>query len=49
MKCPKCGKSVEVSITKNPPDKTDYVEVEIVCEDEHIHFVRVKEEDFIEC
>lgn len=47
MKCPKCGKLVEVRVS-NYPDKVDYVEVETACEDGHIYFARIKEEDLLE-
>ena len=47
MKCPKCGKLLEARIC-NYPDKEDFVEVEVACEDKHLYFSRVHEEDLIE-
>lgn len=48
MKCPQCRKPIEVRIT-NDPDEEDYVEIETACEDDHIHFARIREEDLIQC
>ncbi len=47
MNCPKCGKLLEARIS-NYPDKQDYVEVEVACENKHLYWCRIKEEDLIE-
>lgn len=51
MKCPKCGKPLEAHIDKHQSEDSDYIEVEIYCEDEehqHCYFVRIREDDLIE-
>lgn len=48
MKCPKCDKELEASFTPQRED-ADYVEVELGCVNNHWYFVRIKEEDLIEC
>ena len=52
MKCPKCGKTLEAHINKYQDKDTDYIEVEVRCESDvfqHCYFVRMKEDDLMEC
>lgn len=48
MKCPKCGEDLKASFS-NPKDKdANYVEVELVCINNHLYFTRIREPDLIE-
>lgn len=48
LKCPKCGEKLEARFTPYQDEKADYVEVEFQCENEHVYFTRIKEDDLIE-
>lgn len=53
MKCPKCSDKLKAHINKyQDVSRDDYIEVEILCENDeyqHCYFVRIKEEDLVEC
>lgn len=48
MRCPKCGKPITETRLNPPDEEVDYIEVEATCQDEHLHFARVREEDLME-
>lgn len=50
MKCPKCDSRLQAHIQNHKGD-VDYVEVEFWCEGnkEHIYFVRIRQDNLIEC
>jgi len=48
VNCPKCGEKLEARLNPYQDKEADYIEVEMQCENEHVYFVRVKEEDLIE-
>jgi len=49
LKCSKCGEELSASFTIGQDEDTDYVEVEFICINDHEYFVRIKEDDLIEC
>lgn len=49
LKCPRCGKVLEARSNLYQDKETDYVEVELQCETGHRYFVRIKEDDLLEC
>jgi len=49
IKCPKCGEELEANFNRYQNKEADYTEVEFTCKNDHMYFVRVKEDDIIEC
>lgn len=49
LECPKCGEELSASFTIGQDEDANYVEVELSCKNEHQYFVRIKEDDLIEC
>jgi len=46
LTCPKCGKDLKVKVPGE--SATDHQDIEFVCPDEHLFFIRVKVDDLID-
>ena len=45
IKCPKCGEILAGEIKHYGEEEVDYVEVELMCENEHLYFIRIRVDD----
>ncbi len=48
MNCPKCGKPFTEIRISSGRSLANYIEVEATCQDDHLYFARIKEQDLID-